>query len=120
MTAFAPPVLPSLFSPEADIRAFDRDLITGLQAWAINQKGLLDKGLSFSDNIDCDIVEFTSHATPDTEVAVAHGLGKIPACFLVASLDKGGVVYKGSSAFTSTAVYIKCTVASTAVKLILL
>jgi hypothetical protein len=83
-------------------------------------KGILDRGISLTDNIDAVIASFTSNATPDTEDTVAHTLGRIPSYFIVADINKGGVVYRGATTFTKTNVYLKTTVASAAVKVILL
>ena len=118
MSRYALPSLPALFVDGA--RDFDKGLLTGLSSWATLLGGILDRGITLADNVDCDIVSFTTNATPDAETTVAHALGKVPTYFIVADLDKGGVVYKGATAFTSTNVYLKCTVASAAVKLILL
>lgn len=121
MSRYADPVLPSLFADNQEgMRQFDRDLITALGNWSLSLKGVLDRGIALADNVDATVVAFTTPAAPDAEVAVPHTLGKIPAYFIVASIDKGGVVYKSATAFTKTNVYVKCTAASAAVKLILL
>lgn len=119
MSKYANPVLPQVFTQDG-IRTFDRDLLTGLGNWSLVLEAILNRGIALEDNVDCVVVSYTSHATPDAESTVAHTLGKVPSYFIVASLDKGGVVYKGTTAFTSTNVYLKCSVASAAVKLILI
>ena len=121
MSRYADPVFPAVFTAsQNELRQFDRDLITALGNWSLSQKGILDRGISLDDNIDCDIVEFTSSATPDAENTVAHNLGKVPEHVIVTSLDKGAVIYKGTTAFTATNVYLKATLASTAVKIVLM
>lgn len=44
---------------------------------------------------------------PDTEFAVPHGLGRIPIGFLVMSRSVSGNVYKSTTAWTTTNIYLK-------------
>ena len=120
MSRYADLILPGIFNDPAQFRQFDRDLLTALGGWSLQLKGILDRGISFNDNVDSVVVSFTSNGVANTEDTIAHTLGKVPTYFLVASLDKGAVIYKGTTAFTATNIYVKSTVASTAVKLILL
>lgn len=121
MTQYAEPTLPAVLNANmGDLSQFDKDLVSSIGQWAQVLQAILDKGISLHDNVDADVVSFTSNAAPNTEDAVAHNLKKVPSFFIVGSLDKGGVVYKGSTAFTETHVYLKNTVASVAVTLILL
>lgn len=59
----------------------------------------------------------TTNATPDTEDAFTHSLGRIPKGFLVVSKDKAGDIYDGGTANTTTALNLKCSVASVAFKI---
>lgn len=121
MTKYNSPQFPAIFTENfAGLRTFDRDLITILGEFDLSLKAILDKGVSLNDNVDAAVVSYTSNATPDTEDTVAHTLGKIPTYFIVGDIDKGGVVYRSGTTFTSTNIYLKCTVASAAIKLILL
>jgi hypothetical protein len=117
---FSDPIFPAIFTPNQDLRPFDKSLITALGNWAMSLKGILDGGISLTDNWDAVVASYTSNATPDTEDEVAHGLGRVPTYFLVADINKGGIVYRGGTTFTKTKVYLKNTVASAAVKVILL
>lgn len=120
MSRFPDPVFPALFTQkQAELRQFDRDLVAALGNWALSLKGLLDRGLSVADNMDAAVVSYVTNAVPDTEDAVAHGLGRVPTYFAVVDRDKGGVVYRSGTAFTKTTVYLKTTVAGAAVKVIL-
>lgn len=117
MTTYREPNFPALFTEGREsLRPFDKRLITVLAAWSQDLKGHLDRGLSFPDNIDAVDIEFTSSATPDLENAVAHTLGKIPTGALIYSQDKAGSVYNGTTAFTKTTIYLKCSVASVTIK----
>ena len=118
---FPEPIFPGLFTQnQQGMREFDKSLVAALGNWAMGLKGLLERGISIADNIDGVVSTFTSNAVADTEDTVAHTLGRIPIYFVTLSLDKGAIVYKGTTTFTKTNVYLKTTQASTAVKILLL
>lgn len=120
MSRFPEPSFPALFSQnQTEMRAFDRSLITVLGNWSLELKGLLDRGLSLADNVDAAVVSFNTNGVANTEDAIPHTLGRVPTYFVVADIDKGGVVYRSGTAFTKDTVYVKTTVATAAVKLIL-
>lgn len=120
MSRYPDPNFPAVFTQnQAGIRAFDKDLVSALVKWGRDLKGLLDRGLNIADNMDAAVVSFTSSATPDTEEAIAHTLGRIPTYFQVGDINKAGIVYRGPTTFTKTHVYLKTSVASAAVKVIL-
>lgn len=54
----------------------------------------------------------------NTELAVIHNLGYVPNGYLVIQNSNGGVIYTSTTAATATTIYLKSTVASTAVTLI--
>jgi len=60
--------------------------------------------------------ELTTHATPDTEFSLEHGLGYVPNGYAIISIDKAGVVYKGSTAWTESMIYWKCNVSSCVIR----
>lgn len=120
MSRFPEPTFPALFTQAVGaLREFDKDLMTAISNWSLSLKGLLDRGLTLADNVDAAAVSYTSNAVADTEDAVAHVLGRVPDYVVVAGIDKAGVVYRGPTSFTKTHVYLKTSVASAAVKLIL-
>lgn len=121
MSSFKNPNLPALFVNETvypNLRKFDRDQLNTINEMVRNLDTILNRGIRFQDNFDARLVTFTSSATPDTENTVAHTLGKVPVGFLVYSLDKAGVVYNGTTAFTKTNIYLKVNVATVVVKII--
>jgi hypothetical protein len=63
-------------------------------------------------NLDCFKVTGTAPGTANTEFAISHSLGRIPIGFLVASVDQAAIIYKSTTAWTSSHVYLKCNVAS--------
>ncbi len=116
MTQFKQPQFPAAFAnSNPPLREFDKQLVMVLASMASNLKAILEQGISVEDNLDAALISFSSSGTPDAENTVAHALGKIPTGFVVYSLDKGAVVYKGTTAWTETNIYLKVNVASVAV-----
>lgn len=89
----------------------DKDLFRSLTEQDDNLAAILDRGVSFLDNVDCDFVTYTSNAVADTEDTVAHDLGKVPTGIIPVSLDKAGIIYK-STTYTDENLFLKCNVAS--------
>ncbi len=79
---------------------------------------ILNRGIRFSDNVDCVLITTTTSATPDAENTVAHTLGKVPSGYIVYSQDKAGSLYLGGTAWTSSNIYLKSNIASVAFKII--
>jgi len=59
----------------------------------------------------------TTDATPDTEFSIAHGLGYAPNGYLAVKSDKAANVYDGTTANTDELLYLRCDVASVALRL---
>lgn len=104
---------------QSRLRQSDRDLMQLLEEVFTNLSNLFNRGLGFTDNFDAQEVTATAHVTPDTEFSVAHTLGRVPTRFIVTDIDEGGVVYKGTTAWTSGLIYLKCTTGGTAIKVLL-
>ena len=98
---------------------FEKALIQALSTTMTNLESVLNGGLSFSENMDCKLVSYTTNVAPNTEDTVAHGLGKVPTGFLIYSEDKAAVIYDSGTAWTKTNIYLKCDTASVAAKLII-
>ena len=58
-----------------------------------------------------ELVTGTIHATPGTETAYAHTLGRVPRGFIVFSSTTGAIL-DGSTAHTDALIYLKSPVAS--------
>lgn len=113
MTSYKPIQLSSVLKGNfADVM----ELLRRIDEWDRNLRAILDRGILFADNMDAVSVEFTSSATPGAENAISHTLGKVPTDFIVTSLDKAAIIYKGTTAFNKTSIYLKSNVATTAVK----
>jgi len=89
------------------VRPLDIDLLREFQRMVIALKGMLNRGLSFDDNLDARRVSVTSHVTPGTEFSVAHTLGKVPTGYIVYGQGGAGSVYDGATAWTATTLYLK-------------
>jgi hypothetical protein len=106
--------------PEDYIKDVDKDLINlftvlkGRVAFGSGSDGA--KG----ENISGEFQVYTSNAVADTEDTIAHTLGAVPIGFIVINIDKGGVVYDGGTAWTSSNIYLKCSTTSTNITLFLL
>jgi hypothetical protein len=75
------------------------------------------------ENIQGEFQQFTTSATPDAENTIAHGIGAIPVGYIILWQDKAGSLYQGPStgtAWTSSNIYLKCTVASVTFKVFLI
>jgi hypothetical protein len=74
-------------------------------------------------NTDTAYASGTSDVTLNTEFSVAHQLQRIPIGFIVITKNKAGDFYGTptlGTAWTATTIYLKCSVASVAFKLLLL
>jgi hypothetical protein len=71
------------------------------------------------ENISGEFITFTT-STANTEVTVPHTIGAVPVGRIVLAQDKAGALYSGTTAWTDTAVYVKCDVASVTFKIFLL
>ena len=97
----------------------ETDLYSLLQRFANDVCKILNRGIIFEDNIDCVLVTLTSSATPDVENTVAHTLGKVPKGYLVYGQDKAGSLYKGTTTWTNSNIYLKSNVASVTFNIII-
>jgi hypothetical protein len=107
------PNLPPL--QRGELTEFENLLIRYLNEQDQNLDAVLNNGLNPTDNFDGAFVTFTSSATPDAENSVSHTLKKIPTGFLVTGMDKGAVVYNGTTANDDQTIYLKVNVATVAV-----
>jgi hypothetical protein len=97
---------------------FELDLLKAFQELVIALKGLLNGGLTFSDNFNSCPVSATSHATPGVDFAVPHTLKRLPAGYIVVGQEAAGSVYDGATPNTATSLYLKSDVASKQFRLV--
>lgn len=118
MTSYNNTAVPKPFiTNKGEYRKLDDDMLRYLNDQNDNLDALLNGGLTFADNFDSVSVSYTSNAVADTQDTVAHTLGKTPTGFIVVDIDKGGVVYRSGTS-DATNLYLKCSTASTNIKLI--
>jgi hypothetical protein len=117
VSTYVKPVLPSIYLAEG-ARQFDVDLLTAIEQGFQELQKLLDRTLSFDDNVDCRRVEVVTHATPGTEFSVAHELGKVPTGYIVYGQSAAGSVYDGATANTAATLYLKSDVSSKTFRLL--
>lgn len=75
------------------------------------------------ENVYGQWLTITTNAVANTETTFTHSCGVIPVGYLVAWQDKAGSLYQGpttGTAWTKTAISLKCSVASVQFKLFLL
>ena len=68
--------------------------------------------MSLSQSFQAEVV-YGATATADVEVAVTHNLGDTPVEAFVVGLDKSAILYRGTTAWTSTAIYVRSSVVNT-------
>jgi hypothetical protein len=93
-----------------------RETIRSLADLVGNLATIFDKGVGITDNLDVDIIDVVTNATPDTAESFTHSLGRVPVGYIVMQLNKAGILYDGGPANTKTAIYFKCNVASVTAK----
>lgn len=74
---------------------------------------------SQSGNIDGQWIEIVFPATPDEEVTVPHGLGRLPCGYIVMLKDRAADVYVSRfGSWGKDTMYLKCNVASATISLV--
>lgn len=69
--------------------------------------------LVLDDNFLGRFYNVTFPVAPNTDIAIPHGLGFIPAGYFVSRRNNAGVIYDGATAWTATNLYLRSTAAST-------
>jgi len=109
----------------ANIEEYSKDVDKDIKNLTLLAQGKTSFGNGANgstENIAGQFQTFTSNIAADTEDTVAHTLGIIPIGYIVTDISKGGVVYHdpGGTAWDSTDVYFKTTIASAVVTVFLL
>lgn len=66
-------------------------------------------------NVEGEWRTYVSNGAPNTEDTLAHTVGSIPLGYIVVNQDKAGSIYQGpttGTAWTSSNIYVKCSIAS--------
>lgn len=108
---------------KSDIREIDRDFdqiydcLQGRIRFGTGNTG------SNGENISGQWLTITTNASANTESTFTHSIGSIPVGYIVVWQDKAGSLYQGpttGTAWTTTTISLKCSVASVQFKLFLL
>lgn len=74
---------------------------------------VVNGGLTFGDNFNAKTLSVTFPSANGT-VAVIHGLGRVPAGYMVQSLTANMVIFNGTSGNTAQTLYLQASAAGTA------
>lgn len=105
---------PSFPIPESE---YDKRLQEILLPYFQELQDIINGGLRFGVNHNVQIISFTTNGTANTEDTVAHTLKRVPVGFILVNSNKAASLYDSGTAWTATNVYLKCNVASAAVKI---
>lgn len=102
---------------QSDIVQIDTDLLTIFNC--LQGRVRFGPGTDGNDgeNIAGQWQQFTSNGSANTQFNIAHTLGSVPIGYIVLWQDKAGSFYQGpttGTAWTSTQISLKCSVASVA------
>ena len=98
---------------------FEKSLEVELQNYVKDLANLLNGGVKFSDNFNANLITVSDTGVADTTFVVTHNLKRVPIGYMPFYLNKAGVVYDAGTPWTASAIYLKCNVASTLVKLLI-
>lgn len=100
-----------------------------LQDWLTNHSRVLSGNVDFGDtmtnveqgrNIKCSKAKGTTPGTANTDFTIAHSLGRVPITIAAQDTNNGGLLYRGSVAWTKTTVTLRCTAVSAAYNVVLI
>jgi hypothetical protein len=72
------------------------------------------------ENVSGEFQVISDTGAINTEFTVAHTLGAVPIGYIVTKISKAGIIYDSGTTWTSSNLYLKCSVANAAVSLFLL
>lgn len=114
------PGIPQEKIPE-EIRSLLSELSQKMGDIDLGLNGFLTFGDGVSlDNIAGQWITYNTNAVVNTEDTISHTLNAIPPGFILMVPPVTGTINKGTTAWTSTNIYLKCTGASQTCKLFLL
>ena len=99
---------------------FDKFLEKELSSYSRTLGTIINNGIKFADNVNCAIKEVADTGLADSEFSVAHGLGRTPVGYFIIGRDCACSVYDGGSANTATTLYLRCSVANAALKVLII
>lgn len=93
-----------------------------LESYLLEFVRINDGNLGFGDGTDPDNLigkwlTYTTNAIADTEDTLTHDLGMVPVGFIVMEPPNGGFIYKGTTAWTTSQIFLKCSAANKTAKI---
>jgi hypothetical protein len=107
--------------------ALGQENVKGLSRWLTYIARAINKNISYGSTMDntdgdmnLDIFKATGDApgTANTEFAIAHTLGRQPITIVGQDTNNGGLLYRSTTTWTDTHIYLKCTQASSVYRVI--
>lgn len=99
---------------------FEKTMEQEMLHYTLKLDEVVNGGLKFSDNINCEVKTVADTGAANTEFTVAHTLKVVPSGFLLVNSDKAAKVYASGTSWTTTNVYLKADAANCEIKVILL
>ena len=96
--------------------------------WTERIAKVVNGGISFGDtmsnkdgdiNINCWKAQGTTPGAANTNFTINHSLGRVPLTIVGQDTNNGGLLYRGSVAWTKTTVTLRCTTATATYNVIL-
>lgn len=112
--------VPTRIKTEAPHSPFESSLERELLSYSRKVADILNRGIRFEENLENGFITIADTGGADSEITVSHTLKRIPVGFLVINKDKYCDVRTSGTAWTTTDIYIKCSVANCNIKLFLL
>src|SRR5215469_2619310 len=100
---------------------------TNITRWSERLARVLNTNVSYGStmsnadkdrNIDCSKATGTTPGFANTDFTIQHSLGRIPNTIVGQDTNNGGLLYRGSVAWTKTSITLRCTTASAAYNVI--
>jgi len=107
--------------PEVNFnKPFEGGLAKELLNYSFSLSELLNGGLKFTENFNCESHAVADTGAANTEFAVAHTLKRVPTGYLVIKNSTTGAVYDGATTWTTTNIYLRCSIANANITVIIL
>ena len=99
---------------------FEKELEKALNDYTYTLAETINGGLKISDNFSAYTVTQADTGGANVAFTVEHTLKRVPSGFLVVNIDKAGIIYDAGTAWTVDKIYLKCSVANCAAKIVIL
>lgn len=116
--------IPETFPYQKDIKDLDT-LIQWMKSFFAQLMTSVNGGLGFGDGVDKDNmagiwVTVADTGAANTDFALAHDIGSVPAGFILMVPPAAGFIYKGATAWTTSNIYLRASVANQAITVFIL